>query len=179
MEKEFLKKCVEEGLSLSQISKLSDKSITTIQYWLKKFDLKTNFLSFKDKGIIEYGDTRCCPRCETNKPLIEFYSRRGKEGGSVYCKQCTSNQALERQRALKEQLVNYKGGSCIRCGYDRYQGALEFHHIDPNEKDFTIAHLKLTTFNDKIKKELDKCILVCANCHREIHGEIKLLYYQY
>lgn len=114
-----------------------------------------------------------CPRCKGDKPLTEFYQRRGKEGGSVYCKPCTSDQTLERQRAFKLKSIEYKGGKCVCCGYDKYQGALEFHHLDPNEKDFTLSHVKLTTFNEEIKKELDKCVLVCANCHREIHAGIK------
>ena len=69
-------------------------------------------------------------------------------------------------------MVEYKGGNCVRCGYDKYMGALEFHHLDPTKKDYTLAHLKVTNFHDKIKNELDKCILVCANCHREIHNEL-------
>lgn len=172
MEKVFLEKCVDGNLSLYDISVLTNKSPTTVRYWLVKFRLKTKYLSFKDKGIIEYGSHKHCKRCDNDKTISEFYQRRGKEGGSVYCKLCTNNQTLERQRLLKIQLVNLKGGCCERCGYNKYIGALEFHHLDPTKKDFTIAHLKLTTLNNKIKQELDKCILVCSNCHREIHGNI-------
>ena len=50
---------------------------------------------------------------------------------------------------------------------------ISFHHLDPNEKDFNPSNLKKYKFDDRIKNELDKCILVCANCHREIHHEIK------
>tara|TARA_Y100000022_G_scaffold124448_2_gene107779 strand:+ start:6311 stop:6541 length:231 start_codon:yes stop_codon:yes gene_type:complete len=66
--------------------------------------------------------------------------------------------------------VEYKGGSCSKCGYDNYIGALEFHHLDPTQKDFTIAKVKLTTFGEKVEKELDKCVLLCSNCHREQHA---------
>jgi 5-methylcytosine-specific restriction endonuclease McrA len=69
-------------------------------------------------------------------------------------------------------MVEYKGGCCVRCGYKKYQGALEFHHTDPNEKDFNPSQLKNYSFNERLKNELDKCILVCSNCHREIHDEI-------
>jgi len=68
--------------------------------------------------------------------------------------------------------VEYKGGCCQVCGYDKYQGALEFHHKDPSEKDFSLSskgHCKAWV---KVKKELDKCVLVCSNCHREIHARI-------
>ena len=69
-------------------------------------------------------------------------------------------------------MVEYKGGKCERCGYNKSFAALDFHHEDPSEKDFTIAHARHRSFNEEMKKELDKCILVCANCHREIHEEI-------
>lgn len=174
MEKEFLQECIDKKLSGNQIAKLVNKSANTISYWLTKFDLKTSHLSFKDKPLKDYCGERYCPRCNDKKPLNEFYNRRGKEGSSVYCKKCTSNQSLERQRELKLKCVEYKGGKCQiqGCGYNRYQGALEFHHLDPEEKDFNLGELKSYSFNDKVKKELDKCMLVCSNCHREIHGGV-------
>ena len=72
------------------------------------------------------------------------------------------------RRILKEKLVEYKGGKCEICGYDKCITALEFHHLDPNEKEFTIGHNGVLSL-EKCKKEADKCILVCANCHRELH----------
>jgi DNA-binding CsgD family transcriptional regulator/transcription elongation factor Elf1 len=71
----------------------------------------------------------------------------------------------------KKLLVEYKGGECERCGYNKCIDALEFHHKNKNEKDFSISG-KSWSF-EKLKNEVDKCILVCANCHREIHFEIK------
>lgn len=78
---------------------------------------------------------------------------------------------VKRRQKIKEMAVEYKGGSCQRCDYNKYIGALEFHHMDPNEKDFLISRKGHCTSWEKIKKELDKCILVCANCHREVHEE--------
>jgi len=172
MVKDKLIEYVEMGFSISEISKKENKSRTTVRYWLNKFGLKTKNLSFSETKPIEYGDYKFCPRCKENVQIENFYNRRGKKFSSVYCKQCTSNQTLERQRKLKKQCVEYKGGKCVCCGYDKYNGALEFHHVDSSKKDFTIAYLKLYTFNDEIKKELDKCVLVCSNCHREIHGKL-------
>ena len=115
---------------------------------------------------------RNCPKCKENKSISEFYSRRGKAGSSCYCKICSNKQALDRQREFKMNCIKYKGGCCSICGYKKYAGALEFHHKDPSKKDFTIANQRLITFDNRIKKELDKCILVCANCHREQHSKI-------
>ena len=68
--------------------------------------------------------------------------------------------------------VEYKGGKCESCGYNRNIAALEFHHLNPLEKDFNISNKGYTKSWENVKKEIDKCILVCANCHREIHDEI-------
>lgn len=100
-----------------------------------------------------------------------FYTKRGRIALSTYCKSCTNNQTIERQRKLKEQAIQYKGGKCASCGYMKYQGALEFHHTDSAEKEFSIAKSKNTNF-EKIKSELDKCILLCSNCHREVHAKL-------
>lgn len=72
-----------------------------------------------------------------------------------------------RQRT-KAMAVIYKGGACLVCGYHRHVGALTFHHIDPKTKKFGISgHVRAWV---SIKAELDKCVLVCQNCHTEIHG---------
>ena len=75
------------------------------------------------------------------------------------------------RRNAKEKLVKYKGGKCEICGYDKCVEALEFHHKNPEEKDFSISSYAVLSFK-KLKEEADKCILVCANCHREIHSLI-------
>lgn len=77
-----------------------------------------------------------------------------------------------RRHRIKEELIRYKGGKCEICGYSRCQSALEFHHRDPKEKDFGIATNSSYKNMGLLKKEIDKCILVCANCHREIHSGI-------
>ena len=75
-----------------------------------------------------------------------------------------------RRRKIKELAIEYKGGKCYVCGYDRYIGALEFHHIDPTKKEFGLGMSGLTRSWEKTRKELDKCVIICSNCHRELHG---------
>ena len=81
----------------------------------------------------------------------------------------------ERRKKLREMAREYKGGKCIMCGYNRYSGALDFHHLDPAKKDFGLSTKGLTRSWEKIKEEIDKCVLVCANCHRELHAGITQL----
>lgn len=73
---------------------------------------------------------------------------------------------MSRRKKFKELLVAYKGGKCERCGYDKCIRALEFHHINHKTKEFTLS--QGTYSFERLKKEVDKCLLVCANCHREI-----------
>ena len=74
-----------------------------------------------------------------------------------------------RQR-LKARLVYIMGEKCCICGYNKCVTALEFHHINPQEKEFTLSTNANIGF-EKAKEEIKKCILVCANCHREIHAK--------
>ncbi len=73
-----------------------------------------------------------------------------------------------RAKNLKIKCVTYKGGKCSACGYSKYLAALDFHHIDPSKKSFQITGY--TTVWGKIVEELDKCILLCSNCHRALHS---------
>lgn len=78
----------------------------------------------------------------------------------------------ESYQRRKKKAVEYKGGKCTRCGYSRSLAALEFHHPDPEVKDhgFVSGRHVLRPW-DKQRAELDKCVLLCANCHREVHEE--------
>lgn len=72
------------------------------------------------------------------------------------------------RKRTKELLVEYKGGKCEFCGYDKCLEALEFHHIDETTKEFAVSGS--TKSLEKQKKEADKCYMLCANCHRELHA---------
>lgn len=81
----------------------------------------------------------------------------------------------ERRKKLKLMLIEYKGGKCICCGYKKFAGAFDLHHIDGSTKEFGLSTRGVTRSWEKIKKEADKCVLVCANCHREIHAGLRSL----
>jgi len=76
------------------------------------------------------------------------------------------------RRRIKEKAVSYKGGQCQKCGYDKCVAALSFHHRDPKEKEFRLSSGRTKNW-EKVKKELDKCDLLCANCHMEVHDQWK------
>lgn len=80
----------------------------------------------------------------------------------------------KRRKKVRQMAVDYKGGKCSRCGYSKCIEALEFHHLDSSKKDFGISDKGYTRSWKKISEELDKCCLVCANCHRELHVQLQL-----
>jgi hypothetical protein len=76
------------------------------------------------------------------------------------------------RKRVKHQLVMAKGGECQICGYNRCIEALDFHHIDPSHKDFNIARWDHVANKTKMIEEAKKCVLLCSNCHREVHQNI-------
>lgn len=86
-----------------------------------------------------------------------------------YCSKCCKELVKGKTSQVKHQAIEYRGGKCCICGYDDFPSALEFHHLDPSEKEMHFRDIKNLKFND-IKDELDKCIILCARCHREYHA---------
>jgi DNA-binding CsgD family transcriptional regulator len=143
-----------------------------VRHALKKFQLKTNskwaLTRKKIKQEIKNG-TYTCRVCKINKELnVNNFYIRTNGTFHTWCKECNNRITYEKQIQRKKDAVEYKGGKCIVCGYNKYIGALDFHHLDPSKKEFSIG--KLRTYSlDKLKSELDKCVCVCRNCHAEIH----------
>ena len=179
--KSFLNIQIKRGLSTRQIGQLFTNPKTNkpysqcaVRYTLKKLGLKTKPLrSYKNKPK---GDKRECPRCKKTLPLTEEHwnSRRGVECSSAYCRNCQSRGAVERAQKTKQKCVDYLGGACRLCGYDKCLGALHFHHIDPTKKEFAIGGKKTADIK-RLILELDKCALLCANCHAEVHSGLIIL----
>lgn len=70
-------------------------------------------------------------------------------------------------------LIEEHGGACKICGYDRYHGALEFHHIDPTTKVVGLGKLQNSASIEAMRVEAKKCILLCSNCHREVEAGLR------
>jgi hypothetical protein len=125
----------------------------------------------EDRSKDEDG-CRKCSRCQKRKPLNKknFIPVKRKFGPqfSTYCRPCESEKGTEWRRKRKIQCVKYKGGRCEICGYDKSINALHFHHKDPKKKELTIGTHCGRNWQI-VRKELDKCSLLCANCHAEKH----------
>lgn len=106
--------------------------------------------------------------CKLHGMTSHYLSSESKER----CRECRNLAVSKRRKILKLKAIEYKGGVCSKCSYSSCVEAMEFHHLNPSEKDFGIGKIGTKKSWPSIVKELDKCILVCANCHRELHAEI-------
>ena len=107
------------------------------------------------RNLVSASTLKFCLEC--GNPLRS--SRRN------YCNSCN---VIKWRIRTKQKLVDYKGGGCCVCGYNRCLPNLIFHHLDPAEKDFRISGMSRGF--EKLKVEVDKCILLCCRCHGEVHA---------
>lgn len=99
-----------------------------------------------------------CSKCRR-----EYIYDKKKGHCKTVCNSCTVH---SKRIEIKIKMIEYKGGKCSVCGYDKCVASLEFHHLRDKKFSFGGNH---TLRWEKIKEELDKCVLVCSNCHAEIH----------
>jgi hypothetical protein len=159
MEKELLEELLSQEKTLSQISEITGKGKTTIRYWIAQHQLER----IKNTN------------CEVCQALL---TGRQRNFCSVKCRMKTTNfkhqvYTCQQARGLerKKQLIEIAGGECCDCGYKKNISALEFHHLNPEEKSFGIDLRKCSCAKwDRLVEEVKKCVLICANCHREKHN---------
>ncbi len=101
--------------------------------------------------------------------------RRPARSPSYRCARCSSEAVARRRREVKEILVAEAGGACRCCGYDRFAGALQFHHLDPAQKRFQLSFNGVPRAVEKLRAEARKCVLLCATCHAEVEGGFRIL----
>ena len=149
--------CKNEALNdigLDQSKKMSSDEIEDLKEFYKNNTLEENSKKFgvSTKTVKKY----------TEKKRFTYESDDEKRKSNY-------KRVKSFRNRTKEKAVEYKGGKCVICGYNRCSSALDFHHIDPSSKDFVISQYSNRSW-DIVVNELDKCILVCSNCHREIHA---------
>lgn len=170
------KKC-QEHFSNSAMIDGKFKRLSRRNCCLKCSPFGNHGLKLATKLEIESLDgTKVCPKCHLSLNSTMFYIQRRKSGNvrlSGYCKKCTFHVTLQRQRDFKKDCISYKGGKCQDCHFIGYEGVFDFHHTDPTQKDFDISRYRSAKINKIVRLELDKCALLCANCHRIRHAKDK------
>jgi hypothetical protein len=133
------------------------------------------------RGSKDGRDYRCrdCHRLSAKLSSMKYPERRKKYRQEYYIK--NKHHENEKNRRTREKHreqwsveISKRGlNKCLICGYDKSMVALDFHHIDPTTKDYRIAHLTNLACTSERLKELDKCVVLCANCHRIEHWQKK------
>jgi transposase len=173
IDRELLAGLVSKGLRLREIADQVDRSISTVRYWIRRYDLDAPKKIRKDEVEKALADGRRTLRREcTRHGLTTFVI---ENSGRVRCRQCRMDAVSEWRRRTKAKLVEAAGGCCVLCGYERHQAALHFHHLDPDKKEFHLAESGVTRSIESLRREVAKCILLCGNCHAEVEAGFREL----
>jgi transposase len=171
IERDALAALVDAGGTITSIAETLGLSPSTVQYWLRRHKLKT--VRHRGRHEIPPGrPERLELECLRHGWTI-FVRRRDAD---VYrCLKCRSEQVSKQRRKVKQILMEEAGGRCALCGYDRWVGALHFHHLEPGEKTFAISQEGAYRSLARARAEAQKCALLCANCHAEVEGGVRTL----
>ena len=165
---EDLRILVAGGATLREMAVALDRSVATIRHWLKKYGLTaegSRRRSLARKARLT-GEKYAKLECE-HHGLTKFVL----EGrGYFRCIACRKERVSEWRRRVKRRLVEEAGGACLICGYARCVAALEFHHLDPATKSFTLSRQGVTRAFAELRAEARKCVLLCSNCHAEVES---------
>jgi hypothetical protein len=169
LSREVLKSMVERDMSWSEMARELDRSQSTVRYWLKKYGLwplpmtgrRADARRAREQGL-RYAELECSRHGRTRFIL--------ENRGYHRCVKCRAERVSAWRRRAKRRLIETAGGACVLCGYDKYPGALQFHHLEPAEKKFSISREGVTRSFAELKAEAAKCVLLCANCHAEVEG---------
>jgi hypothetical protein len=158
----LVERLVAKGATLKEIGEAIDRSIATVRYWLRKWDVSRPPREARvDPATAPTTVQRTCKR--------HGVTRFGLEGRGYYrCLLCRQARVSEWRRRVKRILVEEAGGRCQMCGYDRCNAALQFHHLVPDQKQFSLSHDGGARNLALARAEASKCVLLCANCHAEV-----------
>jgi transposase len=169
LDRELLVELIGKGLTEREIAEETCRSCSTVRHWLKRYGLRTH--RAREAQTPGPKPRRTRRRCLRHGPATFILENRGY----YRCLKCRAERVAERRRRVKAILVEEAGGRCVACGYSRYVGALQFHHVDPDAKAFALSRAGVTRSIARAREEASKCVLLCANCHAEIEGGVATL----
>ena len=177
MEEKLLRSDVLAGLSVKQLQDKYDCSRSTVYYYKKLYNLNGLSPNSKPRSALDTS-VKTCNECLVEKSLTEFYSNgytpKGTAKYKAKCKTCSNKQRSDIRKELILEYVNtrFSKYACTKCGCTGPYKFLDWHHTDPEAKEFTIGQVGISSedqFFSELVPELDKCTLLCPNCHRLEH----------
>ncbi len=162
MEKAVLEPLVQQGLSLRVIARSLGTSPTNARHWIRKFGLNLKQKPFGPDYIHPQAPHRCWQCGEINP--TKFYGHKRK-----ICGPCQNAYNIKQGQDKRLRAVKELGGRCYVCGFSQYPCSLDFHHWDPTTKDPNFRSLRGWSWK-RILIELEKCTLLCKNCHAAVHN---------
>ncbi|HEY5287217.1 MAG TPA: hypothetical protein VIJ50_08945 [Solirubrobacteraceae bacterium] len=170
LDRHELEMMVASGASIADIAEAVERSKGTVRHWLKEYGLTTSAAKIRQENRRQSDDAGDVVMRECLRHGLTEFRRRSPSG--YRCLKCRSDAVTERRRRVKRILVGEAGGVCSICGYRRCIAALEFHHLDPCSKRFSLSHRGVTRSIARARAEASKCVLLCANCHVEVEAGI-------
>jgi transposase-like protein len=163
IDRDALRDLVEGGLSVRAIAGRLGVSPTTVRHWLAKHGLQTS----RARRLRLGGSSPEEPiiACPTHGPTPHV---RGSDG-YWRCRRCRAAAVMRRRALIRGTLIAEAGGACARCGYSEHPAALQFHHVDPATKAFTLRNGDTRSLA-RMRAEAAKCVLLCANCHAQVEA---------
>lgn len=150
-DEDYLKKTYSTRIPLEKISEKIGRTVRSIQRKAAEMGVSRPRKSFSVEKL----------RIRAKRANDKFYERSSK---AIYARK------NERRKELKLELIGMKGRKCETCGYNKCVAALEFHHRGKN-KDSDLSSMIKNGSRQKALKEVERCMLLCANCHRELHNK--------
>lgn len=162
-----LESLVSEGLTYRAIAEELGLSYAAVRHWAARFGLQTRTdVRPRLRRAAEDAPRDALMECR-HHGSTKF---RLNSSGYYKCLRCRAEAVKRRRRRVKAILVEEAGGKCRICGYDRCVAALEFHHLDPSQKEFSLSLRGITRALAKLRAEASKCVLLCSTCHAEVEA---------
>lgn len=162
-DRKILEQLAASGATLREMAVTLDRSVSTIRHWLAAWEIERPSRGRADPAVAPLWTER---RCRTHG----WTTFRLENRGYYRCSRCRQAAVTKRRRKVKSMLVEESGGRCVVCGYDSCQAALQFHHIDPATKSFSLSQEGVTRSIELARREVAKCVLLCATCHAEVES---------
>jgi transposase-like protein len=167
IERELLAEIVACELSIRDIADVLERSPASVRHWLRRHGLETargsRLRGSRTPLPADLGpDLRMCPDHGPTPFVLD-------RDGYLRCRKCCVDAVVRRRARMRSMLIAEAGGACVLCRFDTHPSALQFHHVDPGQKSFTIRNGDTRSL-ERMRREASKCVLLCANCHAQVEA---------